>query len=174
MPRNAEVRLTPQGRALLQARMVELAEEILPAMRPMLVEEERDERVVADFERAQAEHDRLAVLLGTAGSVTTDGPGDVIVLGSRVAISDHDGGRRVVRIVDPVEAFLDEERISSSSPLAVALLGHRVGRRGARSPLPPASGRPPWSPWARTSEHDCPQIRLCTCATAVRASTVCP
>ncbi len=127
MPRNAEVRLTPQGRALLQARMVELAEEILPAMRPMLVEEERDERVVADFERAQAEHDRLAVLLGTAGSVTTDEPGDVIVLGSRVAISDHDGGRRVVRIVDPVEAFLDEERISSSSPLAVALLGHRVG-----------------------------------------------
>jgi transcription elongation GreA/GreB family factor len=32
-----------------------------------------------------------------------------------------------VRVVDPVEAFLDDERISSSSPLAVALLGHAVG-----------------------------------------------
>jgi transcription elongation GreA/GreB family factor len=127
MPRNAEVRLTPQGRAMLQARMAELAHDILPAMRPLLVEDERDERVVADFERAQAEHDRLAVLLGTAATIDTDSLGEDIVLGSRIAISDADGGRRVVRIVDPVEAFLDDERISSFSPLAVALLGHRVG-----------------------------------------------
>lgn len=127
MQRNAEVRLTAQGRAMLRARMNELADDILPAMRPLLVEEERDERVVADFERAQAEHDRLAVLLGTAGTIDTDTLGDAIVVGTRVSIVDDEGERRVVRIVDPVEAFLDDERISSSSPLAVALLGHRVG-----------------------------------------------
>jgi transcription elongation GreA/GreB family factor len=127
MPRRSEVRLTPQGRVMLQERMTELADEILPAMRPLLVEEERDERVVADFERAQAEHDRLAVLLGPAGTIDPAELGDEIAVGSRVAIEDAGGERRVVRIVDPVEAFLDDERISSSSPLAIALLGHHVG-----------------------------------------------
>lgn len=121
------VLLTPQGRTMLQQRMAELAEEILPGMRPMLVEDERDERVVADFERLQAEHDRLGVLLGTAGELDPNDQGDEVVLGSRVAFSDPDGNRRVVRIVDPVEAFLDDERISDSSPLAAALMGHRVG-----------------------------------------------
>ena len=123
----AQVRLTPEGRARLHDRMVELSDDVLPAMRPLLVEDERDERVVADFERLQAEHDRLAVLLGTSGDVDPTTLGDVIELGSRVAISDADGQRRVVRIVDPVEAFLDDERISNTSPLAVALLGHAVG-----------------------------------------------
>jgi transcription elongation GreA/GreB family factor len=123
------VLLTEQGRAMLRARMMELADQVLPDMRPLLVEDERDERVVADFERMQAEHDRLAVLLGTAGDLDTTALGDTVVLGSRVAITDADGARRVVRIVDPVEAFLDDERISSGSPLAAALLGHAVGDR---------------------------------------------
>lgn len=123
---STQVRLTAEGRARLNERMVELASEILPAMRPLLVEDERDERVVADFERLQAEHDRLSVLLGTSGELPP-ATGEVIALGSRVAFSDSDGQRRIVRIVDPVEAFLDEERISSTSPLAVALLGHAVG-----------------------------------------------
>ncbi|HEX6888560.1 MAG TPA: GreA/GreB family elongation factor [Candidatus Nanopelagicales bacterium] len=123
----AQVMLTPEGRAMLHERMVELEQEVLPGMRPLLVEDERDERVVADFERLQAEHDRLAVLLGTAGELDPANLGEVIELGSRVAFTDGDGQRRVVRIVDPVEAFLDDERISDSSPLAVALLGHRVG-----------------------------------------------
>lgn len=125
----AQVMLTSEGRALLAARMAELADEVLPAMRPLLVEDERDERVVADFERLQAEHDRLSVLLGTSGTLDPGSLGASITLGSRVAITDADGQRRVVRIVDPVEAFLDEERISSTSPLARALLGHVVGDR---------------------------------------------
>lgn len=125
----AQVMLTPEGRALLAERMQELADEVLPAMRPLLVEDERDERVVADFERLQAEHDRLSVLLGTSGTLDTGTLGDTITLGSRVAITDADGQRRVVRIVDPVEAFLDEERISSTSPLAISLLGHSIGDR---------------------------------------------
>ena len=123
---SAQVRLTAEGRARLNERMVELADEVLPAMRPLLVEDERDERVVADFERLQAEHDRLAVLLGTAGDIDQSTLGESIALGSRVTFADADGLRRVVRIVDPVEAFLDDERISATSPLAVALLGHGV------------------------------------------------
>lgn len=129
MSEHARVMLTPQGRESLQARVDEIAHEELPAMRPLLVEDERDERVVADFERLQAEHDRLMVLLGTSGTLDLASLGDVITLGSRVAIADADGQRRIVRIVDPVEAYLDEERISDTSPLASALLGHVVGDR---------------------------------------------
>lgn len=125
----SQVMLTPEGRVMLAARMAELADEVLPSMRPLLVEEERDERVVADFERLQAEHDRLAVLLGTSGTLDVADLGDQITVGSRVAFTDADGHRRVVQIVDPVEAFLDDERISSTSPLAVALMGHGVGDR---------------------------------------------
>ena len=124
---STQVRLTADGRARLNERMAELADELLPAMRPLLVEDERDERVVADFERLQAEHDRLYVLLGTAGDIDPGSLGEQISLGSRVVISDPEGQRRIVRIVDPVEAFLDDERISCTSPLAVALLGHGVG-----------------------------------------------
>lgn len=127
MTQHGQVMLTPHGRDMLHERMVELSDELLPAMRPLLVEDERDERVVADFERLQAEHDRLAVLLGTAGTLDPAALGERITLGSRVVITDADGDRRVVRIVDPVEAFLDDERISDTSPLAVALLGHQVG-----------------------------------------------
>lgn len=127
MTEQAKMMLTPQGRASLEDRVREMAEEELPAMRPLLVEDERDERVVAEFERLQAEHDRLVVLLGTSGTLDMDQLGDTITLGSRVAISDADGHRRVVRIVDPVEAALDDERISNTSPLATALLGHVVG-----------------------------------------------
>ena len=123
----SQVMLTPEGRSMLQERMRELAEEVLPEMRPMLVEDERDERVVADFERLQAEHDRLAVLLGTSGTLEPGSGAEEIGLGSRVEIKDEEGRIRVVRIVDPVEAFLDDERISDTSPLALALLGHRVG-----------------------------------------------
>jgi hypothetical protein len=124
---HTQVMLTPHGRAGLQARVDEIANEELPGMRPMLVEDERDERVVADFERLQAEHDRLVVLLGTSGTLDLANLGPVITLGSRVAITDADGQRRVVRIVDPVEAYLDDERISDTSPLALALLGQTAG-----------------------------------------------
>jgi transcription elongation GreA/GreB family factor len=98
-------------------------------MRPLLVEDERDERVVADFERLQAEHDRLVSVLATAEDIDPATLGGEIALGSRVSFSDSDGRRRVVRIVDPEEAALDDERISSSSPLALALVGHVAGDR---------------------------------------------
>ena len=127
MTESREVMLTPTGRASLQERVDEIADVELPAMRPLLVEDERDERVVADFERLQAEHDRLVVLLGTSGTLDLLELGGQITLGSRVAFIDADGDRRIVRIVDPVEAYLDDERISYSSPLASALMGHSVG-----------------------------------------------
>lgn len=121
--------LTDDGRALLIARIARIRDEELPAYRPLLVEWERDERIVAEFERLQAEHDRLEALLAAASSVPAlprSWSGD-IRLGTRVEIRTPDGEVSTVRIVDPEEAFLDDERISCTSPLAASLLGARAG-----------------------------------------------
>jgi transcription elongation GreA/GreB family factor len=44
-----------------------------------------------------------------------------------VRLLTNDGETMWVRPVHPVEAFLDEERISSTSPLSVAILGRNEG-----------------------------------------------
>ena len=54
--------------------------------------------------------------------------GPEVGLGSRVLLRLAGGVEEWVRPVHPVEAFLDEERISATSPLSQALLGASVGQ----------------------------------------------
>jgi len=121
-----EVPLTLDGRARLEARLESLYADALPGLRPLLVGRERDERDVAAFERLVAEAQRLEAVLGCAVAApsSTDG---CVVLGSRVLIRMPDGERLWVRPVHPVEAALDDERISVASPLSQALLGRGEG-----------------------------------------------
>ena len=56
-----------------------------------------------------------------------DAAGRRAVLGMRVRVVLEDGETAWVRPVHPDEAFLDDERISATSPLAIALMGARVG-----------------------------------------------
>lgn len=51
----------------------------------------------------------------------------VVELGTAVTVRDGQGVMERFLIVHPVEAPLDDMRISVRSPLAQALLGHRVG-----------------------------------------------
>ena len=51
------------------------------------------------------------------------------MLGSRVLVGMPDGEQVLVRPVHPVEAALDDERVSIASPLSRALLGCRPGHR---------------------------------------------
>jgi transcription elongation GreA/GreB family factor len=118
--------LTEDGRARLEARAAWLREEVMPPLRDLLAEPGRDERVVADYERALEELVDLEGLLAEAGAIPPAAPGEV-ALGSRVLVRLGSGSEEVVRIVHPAEAFLDEERISAASPLAAALLGCRIG-----------------------------------------------
>ena len=121
--------LTEEGRARLAERARLLRERTLPELRPLLVEWDRDERHVAEFERVQAELDRLERLLAEADTVHVDvatAPA-AVPLGARVLIEMPDGGRETVRVVHPDEAWLDDERISTTSPLARVLLGAPVG-----------------------------------------------
>lgn len=127
-PAAGRVPLTAEGHAILAERARRLREERLPELRPLLVERERDERDVAEFERAQAELDRLERLLAEAAVLDHTGADPARVhLGARVVIETPDQHRETVRIVHPVEASLDDERIALTSPLAQAVLGAAVG-----------------------------------------------
>jgi len=121
------VRLTPDGRRLMAERLRHLREDLVPALVPLLVDRERDERHTAEFERLSAEAVWLDHLLATSLTVSpTDS--EVVELGSRVLLRLARGTHEWVRPVHPVEAFLDDERISAISPLSQAILGQQVGR----------------------------------------------
>jgi transcription elongation factor GreA len=120
-------RLTADGRALLVDRLRAIRERVLPMLRPLLTAPDRDERDVLTFERTVAEEEFLDRLLAVAAPVRADSFDGRIQIGCRVTIKDTTGDTEVVRVVDPVEAHLDDERISATSPLGRALMGVRAG-----------------------------------------------
>lgn len=121
-------RLTPGGYARISERLLDITEHRLPRMRPLLVDRERDERDVAEFERLLAESDSLTGLLAEAQVIVDDPTGfeGRVGLGMRVHVTLADGSKAWVRPVHPAEAFLDDERISMTSPLGLALMGARA------------------------------------------------
>ena len=127
--RNGRPQLTREGYAQLGERVTDIRERRLPEMRPLLIESERDERIVAEFERLIEESGTLEVFLVQADiiSIPQSAVADGVLLGMRVRVTLEGGVEEWVRPVHPEEAFLDEERISATSPLAAALLGAKVG-----------------------------------------------
>lgn len=120
-------RLTAEGYAMIEQRLADIRDRRLPELRPLLVEHERDERDVAQFEALLAEEARWQALLAEA-EVLPELPADgAVALGSRVRITLADGSKAWVRPVHPAEAFLDDERISITSPLGAALIGATPG-----------------------------------------------
>lgn len=127
--REGRPQLTREGYDRLHERIIDIRERKLPEMRPLLVETERDERVVAEFERLLEEAATTESLLGSADVIAID-PTSVdgrVELGMRVQVVLADATTTWVRPVHPEEAFLDEERVSATSPLAIALVGARAG-----------------------------------------------
>ena len=120
--------LTPRGYALISDRVAQIHDRRLPELRPLLTEKERDERDVAEFERLLEEAIGLEALLAET-DVIIDDPSAFegrVGLGMRVRVTLADGSETWVRPVHPAEAFLDDERISHTSPLATALLDARM------------------------------------------------
>lgn len=120
--------VTPEGRQMLQERIVDLRDRRLAELVPLMVEQERDERIVAQYEDLLAEIAEWEVYLAEAEVITPrpEGAPAVVALGDRVLISDPDREQEWVRVVDPKEAFLDDERISATSPLGRALIGAKA------------------------------------------------
>ena len=121
--------ITPLGREQLEARINDIRERRLVELRPLLVEHERDERHVAEFEKLLEEAATIERFLAEAADIAIDARkhDGTVVLGSRVLVELPDGGRAWVVPVHPREAVLDDERISAESPLGSAILGLTAG-----------------------------------------------
>lgn len=130
--------LTPDGYLLIEERIADIRGRRLPQLRPLLVDQDRDERDVAAFEALLAEADAFEALLAEAVVMPPADSTARVTLGSYVQIGLADGTREWVRPVHPSEAFLDDERISIASPLGAAILGAEVG---AMVPVDAPSGR---------------------------------
>ena len=121
-------RLTQEGRVLLEERARRLEEETIPALVEAIEEEDDEMAPRLEQDLALRELEQLKYVLETAGSVydVPEDP-DIVQIGDWVTIrlADDESVRHL--IVDPAEAGLDTSRISADSPLAMAILGGRVG-----------------------------------------------
>lgn len=120
--------LTEEGKRLLEERAQRLRAEIIPDIVSRLETPDRDAQIDAEYQRATEELADIEYLIRHA-EVAEEVPGDpqVIEVGDEVTLRFDDGTTDRYLIVHPVEATLDEVRISADSPLALALLGRRIG-----------------------------------------------
>lgn len=129
-PKPSAVVLTPEGFGRLAARAAWLKTQRVPELAQHLDDPDQNGWADGDHGRAVTELARLGSILGQA--VTTDqlpeNP-DIVELGDEVVVEFPDGDTERFLVVDPVEAPLDEFRISIESPLSHALLGRRVGEQ---------------------------------------------
>jgi transcription elongation GreA/GreB family factor len=127
----AAVVLTPEGHRRLAARAAWLATERIPRLAHNLDGSDQDRWAGGEYGRAVTELARLTSILGhaiTTEALPPERPG-VVELGDEVMVEfDADETERFL-LVDPVEAPVDDVRISMESPLAQALLGRRVGEQ---------------------------------------------
>jgi transcription elongation GreA/GreB family factor len=121
--------LTPDGQRLLQARADWLAIEAIPRLAHNLDDPGQDGWASGKYERAVAELGRLTSILNqaiTTEELPPERPG-VVELGDEVLVEFPSGDTERFLLVHPIEAPLDDLRISAESPLARVLIGRRVG-----------------------------------------------
>jgi transcription elongation factor GreA len=111
----------------LAERARRLEEETIPTLVEAIDDEDDEMAPRLEYDLAMRELEQLKYVLETAGSVydIPEDP-DVVQIGDWVTVSTGDGEEVRHLIVHPAEAGLDMNRISSDSPLAMAVLGHRV------------------------------------------------
>lgn len=120
--------LTAQGVDLIEERIRDIETRRLAELRPLLVDEDRDERDVTAFENLLLEAELWNRLIAQATVLVMDETefDGTVSLGVRVRLRMPEGELWVVP-VHPAEAFLDDERVSVESPLGSALMGKRPG-----------------------------------------------
>jgi transcription elongation GreA/GreB family factor len=120
--------ITREGRERLTQRLHDLDATVLPQLREQLWTKDRDWNDDAALAAALAEHRSIASALAVSVDAESIGDDpDVVEVGDWVTVRDEDGWEETYRIVDPVEAPLDNVRVASTSPFAVAALGHGIG-----------------------------------------------
>lgn len=135
MIRDRIVRLTPEGKARLHEELEQLVEVKRPELTRRIqdsnehgdisdnseYEELKEELVMAD-----ARINELQVMLDRA-EVIDQPVGDIVDLGSTVALQGEDGEQETWRLVSPEEADTRVGAISTESPVGQALIGCKVG-----------------------------------------------
>ena len=120
--------LTSDGRRWLDARR-QRATERLERVNADL-EADRTEGLLDEQRQLIEQIDELTSALrgAVAPGDVTDDP-SIVELGDEVEVAFPDGFTETFLVVHPLEAGMDEHRTSADSPLARAVLGHRVGDR---------------------------------------------
>ena len=129
-PEAAAIVLTPDGKQRLAARAARLATELIPRVAHYYLDDPDHEGWASvEYGRAVTELARLTRILQRA--ITTDQlPPEnpcIVELGDEVEVEFANGYTHRFLVVNPIEAPLDDLRISVESPLAQALVGRRVG-----------------------------------------------
>ena len=124
----APIVITELGRIELLKQVDEIRNVTLPALAPLIASPDRDERDVAEFTRLTEEANSLEALVSEAGKPDLLLDNKTVRLGSVVKIQTPKETFKV-RIVHPIEAHLDDERISVDSPLCQAIFGNKKGDR---------------------------------------------
>jgi transcription elongation GreA/GreB family factor len=122
----AAVVLTSEGQRRLAVRAAWLATELVPRLA-----HHQAGWASGEYERAVRELARLTRILGqamTTHELPPEDPG-IVELGDEVVVEFAAGDTERYLVVDPIEAPLDDVRISVESPLAQALIGRRVGEQ---------------------------------------------
>jgi transcription elongation GreA/GreB family factor len=122
----AAVVLTSEGQRRLAVRAAWLATELVPRLA-----HSQDGWASGEYERAVSELARLTRILGqamTTHELPPEDPG-IVELGDEVVVEFAARDTERYLVVDPIEAPLDDVRISVESPLAQALIGRRVGEQ---------------------------------------------
>lgn len=126
-PDPAGLFLTPAGRESLAARLAEL-EALAQTLLRQLADGNIDDITAVTYGRAAEEIVRLTNALNAARSIDELPPDSCsVVLGDTVTLGYPDGESGRYVIVDPLEAPVEDRRISSDSPLGRAVLGRHVG-----------------------------------------------
>lgn len=122
-----ELLLTAEGRLYLDQRRRQLLED-LASERILMIKELADQSAYVAYRRKLDEFVQLSHAFHSAGAVE-DIPDDpeVVKLGDRVVLRLANGTIERYLLVHALEASANRRRISSESPLGVALLGRRVG-----------------------------------------------
>ena len=133
---NGSVYLTGEGKALLEAELLELVDVRRPEIAATILAARED----GDLKENGAYHDakdRQGVMEGRirlieaklahAEVIAAPGAHDAVGLGSTVTIVDPAGAESRYTIVGSMEAKVAAGRISNESPLGKALVGRRAG-----------------------------------------------
>jgi transcription elongation factor GreA len=129
-PEAAALVLTPEGQRQLAVRAARLATELIPRVAHYYLDDP-DQDGWASVEYGQAVTELALLTITLRRAITTDqlppeNPG-IVELGDEVVVEFANGYTQRFLVVNPIEAPLDDLRISVESALAQALVGRRVG-----------------------------------------------